>query len=107
MTPYFCKRCGKEFYPTYQHTYKKDGIYYCSWTCFNHRNDDKPKREIIVPKPGDVIRIKRVHGISSYTGREGVVEFIDPYGQLHGTWGGLVIVPEEDIFEIIGEQTND
>jgi len=36
-----------------------------------------------------------------YNGREGVVEHIDGLGQLHGTWGGLAIIPEIDIIEII------
>ena len=37
-----CAKCGKEFVPAPQHVYKevKDGntVWYCSWTCFNHRN---------------------------------------------------------------------
>ena len=36
-----------------------------------------------------------------YNGRSGVVEYIDSLGQLHGTWGGLVIIPETDEFEVI------
>lgn len=33
-----------------------------------------------------------------YIGRVGVVESVDSIGHLHGTWGGMVIIPEEDDF---------
>lgn len=36
-----CGRCGKAFIPAPQHIYKDNGKSYCSWTCFNHRNDYK------------------------------------------------------------------
>jgi len=36
-----------------------------------------------------------------YTGRRGIVRFIDDAGQLHGTWGGLAVIPEIDEFEVI------
>lgn len=32
---------------------------------------------------------------------EGVVNYIDDMGQLHGTWEGLAAIPGEDIIEII------
>ena len=38
---------------------------------------------------------------AGYAGRSGTVEFIDSIGQLHGTWGGLAIIPEVDEFEIV------
>lgn len=31
-------------------------------------------------------------------GKEGVVEFVDGLGQLHGTWGDLAVIPEVDEF---------
>jgi uncharacterized OB-fold protein len=36
-----CAKCGKLFVPSYHHTFKQKGKgkYWCSWTCFNHRND--------------------------------------------------------------------
>lgn len=37
----YCKRCGKIFFPTSEHIYKDHKGRYCSWTCFNHRNDGK------------------------------------------------------------------
>ena len=39
---------------------------------------------------------------SRYNGKEGIVKSIDSMGQLHGTWGGLAVIPEVDEFEIIG-----
>ncbi len=36
-----------------------------------------------------------------YDGREGRVEMIDSLGQLHGTWGGLAVIPEADQFIIL------
>ena len=55
-------------------------------------------------KVGDHIRIIHLNGEDSrYDGREGIVESIDSIGQLHGTWGGLAVIPEEDLFEILQE----
>lgn len=50
---------------------------------------------------GDTIRIIEMKGEPQYDGKEGVVEFIDCIGQIHGTWGGCAVIPEEDIFQII------
>ena len=54
---------------------------------------------------GDTIRILHMSDpyipSGSYNGREGVVEHIDSIGQLHGTWGGLAVIPGEDKFEVI------
>ena len=36
-----------------------------------------------------------------YNGRSGVVEYIDSLGQLHGTWGGLAVIPGVDDFEVL------
>lgn len=38
-----CKKCGKEFFPTPEHVYKDHNGAYCSWSCFSHRNDRKPR----------------------------------------------------------------
>lgn len=53
-------------------------------------------------KIGDKIRIIHMEGELQYTGKEGTVEFIDDAGQLHGSWGGLAVLPDEDEFEVIG-----
>ena len=57
-------------------------------------------------KLGDKIRIIEMKGEPEYTGKLGEVTVIDGIGQLHGTWGGLAIIPEEDTFEIIKESEN-
>ena len=56
---------------------------------------------------GDIIRIIKMYDADGRdtqatrcAGRIGTVEFIDSIGQLHGTWGGLAIIPEVDEFEI-------
>jgi hypothetical protein len=36
-----------------------------------------------------------------YNGKEGVVEMVDSMGQLHGTWGGLAVIPGVDNFSVI------
>ncbi len=50
---------------------------------------------------GKKIRITLMVGEPHYTNREGTVTKVDDIGQLHGTWGGLAIIPNEDEFEII------
>ena len=100
-----CRKCGKEIFPTAYWTYKRGNKFYCSWKCYRAAAPPKPKA--ILPKVGDTIRILCVSGLQKYTGKEGVVEFYDSFGQLHGTWGNIVIVPGEDKYEIIGEKENE
>lgn len=53
-------------------------------------------------KVGDKIRINHLKGEDNrYDGKEGTITYIDSLGQLHGTWGGLAIIPEEDDFDIL------
>ena len=59
-------------------------------------------------KIGDTIRIIRMDDqvgkdlqAREYNGQTDIVEYIDSIGQLHGTWGGLAIIPEVDEFEIV------
>ena len=53
-------------------------------------------------KIGDRIRIYHLKGEArTYDGAEGVVEHIDGIGQLHGTRGGLAVIPDEDDFHVI------
>ena len=54
-------------------------------------------------KIGDKLRIIEMGGEPQYTGKEGTVEYIDDAGQIHGTWGGCALIPEEDVWEIINE----
>ena len=54
-----------------------------------------------MPKVGDKIRIIYMSGEPRYSGKEGEITHIDDMGQLHGTWGGLAVIPGEDDYEII------
>lgn len=54
-------------------------------------------------KVGDKIRIIHLSGEDNrYDGKEGTITYIDSLGQLHGTWSGIAVIPEEDEFEIVG-----
>lgn len=46
---------------------------------------------------GDKIKIVEMIEEPQYTGKVGIIQYIDNIGQLHGTWGGLAIQPEKDI----------
>ena len=68
------------------------------------------KRKPIMKKVkiGDTIRIIRMNDDGGkdlqarmYNGRSGVVEHIDSIGQLHGTWGGLAVIPGVDEIETL------
>lgn len=54
-------------------------------------------------KPGDNLRILKLDDPydKSYSGREGTVTHIDDLGQIHGTWGGLALIPQEDKYILI------
>lgn len=58
---------------------------------------------MITLKVGMRIRIIYMKDEPEYDSREGTITFIDAVGQLHGTWGGLAVIPEEDEFEVIKE----
>ena len=71
---------------------------------------DLLKRKQIMKKVkiGDTIRIIRMNDDGGkdlqarmYNGRSGVVEHIDSKGQLHGTWGGLAVIPGVDEIETL------
>ena len=50
---------------------------------------------------GDKIIINYMEGEPNYWGREGIVTRIDSMGHLHGTWGGLAVLPNEDDYTLI------
>ena len=57
-------------------------------------------------KVGDKIRIIKMNdeyllSPNEYDGKEGYVVRIDDMGQLHGTWGGLAIIPGVDEYIIL------
>lgn len=41
------------------------------------------------------------HQAEQYKDKTGTVLFIDDIDQIHGTWGGLALIPGVDKFEII------
>ena len=41
MIEAICPKCGKVFIPAPYHVYHDDKGFYCSWTCYNHRQDCK------------------------------------------------------------------
>lgn len=61
------------------------------------------RRFKIMVKIGDKIQIVYMDGEPQYTGAIGIVTSIDSMGQLHGTWGGLAIVPDVDSYTIIND----
>lgn len=56
---------------------------------------------------GDKIQIISMDGEPEYTGKIGTIEMIDDAGQLHGTWGGLAVIPEADKYVIIEEANHE
>jgi hypothetical protein len=40
-----CKKCGRTFIAAAYHVYKIGSKWYCSWTCYNHRNDKKENKD--------------------------------------------------------------
>lgn len=57
-------------------------------------------------KIGDSIKVIKMEGETDYSNRVGTVTAIDGIGQLHGTWGGLAIIPEKDTYQILKENNN-
>ena len=57
-------------------------------------------------KVGDTIRIIEMRDEPHYSNKIGRVTFIDDAGQLHGTWGGLAVIPGIDDFEVVASEEN-
>ena len=55
-------------------------------------------------KVGMKIRIIDMAGEPQYAEKEGVIQFIDSMGQIHGTWGGCAVIPGEDSFVNVEEE---
>ena len=60
------------------------------------------KKELVEKYLGRTIVIVSMSGEPHYNNRSGKVELVDDMGQLHGSWGGLAVQPENDKFVIIG-----
>lgn len=69
---------------------------------FRFRNDNY-KKELEEKYLGKTIKIINMKGEPKYSGKVGKVEHIDGICQLHGTWGGVAVIPSEDEIEIIEE----
>ena len=54
-------------------------------------------------KVNDKIKIIYMKDEPTYTGKIGIVNFIDDLGQIHGSWGGCALIPAIDKFEIAEE----
>jgi hypothetical protein len=52
-------------------------------------------------KVGSTVKIISMAGEPEYTGKVGKITKIDDAGQLHGTWGGLALIPGDDKFELV------
>lgn len=70
----------------------------------------QPANELVMDKIniGDTILIVRMDDdggkdlqAKRHDGKTGVVESIDSLGQIHGTWGGLALIPGTDEFRRI------
>ena len=40
-----CPKCGKNLIVAPFHIYRDDRGFYCSWTCFHHKDDDTPPKK--------------------------------------------------------------
>lgn len=58
-------------------------------------------------KVGDTIMIQEMLDEDNYTNRMGVITHIDDDGQIHGTWGGLAVIPEKDKFIVLKGEENE
>lgn len=47
------------------------------------------------------VRINWMEDEPRYEGKTGIIKSIDSLGQLHGTWGGLALIPGVDNFTIL------
>lgn len=41
------------------------------------------------------------HQALEMKGKTGTVDYIDDAGHIHGTWGGLYVLPEKDKFTVV------
>lgn len=55
---------------------------------------------------GDKIKITYMNGEPQETGKVGIVKYVDDFGQYHGTWSGLAVIPDMDEFEVIERADN-
>lgn len=76
MPHMICPKCGKQHYRIdfVDYVYKDYKGFYCSWTCYNHKDDDKFKKgprkvEMWSLEGGEVLRVfKNAEDASRQTG---------------------------------------
>ena len=51
-----------------------------------------------------ILIINVVDDFVDYSGKVGAITHIDDIGQLHGSWGGVVLVPDLDEFVTVGDE---
>lgn len=62
MIEMYCRKCNKLFVPAPLHRYRDDHGFYCSWTCYNHRNQNnrlrgkKPQKVVMCDRNGNEIQ---------------------------------------------------
>ena len=99
---------GEKVVSALAHSIRADVDRIVWWAYYDELYANERKSDV---KVGDRIRIVRMHynpslkgdkeSCLAYAGTEGIVELIDGIGQLHGTWGSLAVIPEEDDFVIL------
>lgn len=104
-----CRICGKKF-EGYGHNAEPVNSGLCCDRCQYIESAERLRRTLPVPYSiGQKIHILKLQGEEQLTGetylnREGVITSVDDIGQLHGTWGGLAVIPEVDRFFVVREQ---
>ena len=101
-----CRICGKD-YRGYGHNAEPVMKGFCCDKCQYIVTRERWRR--VIPNPfhvGQRIHILKLKGEETLTGeeythREGTITSIDDLGQLHGTWGGLAVIPESDRFYVV------
>lgn len=53
---------------------------------------------------GYEVEILDMEGEPQYTGKRGIVKYVDDLPSLHGTWGGCSILPDRDTFKILSRK---
>lgn len=101
-----CQICGKKFIG-YGHNAEPVNSGLCCDRCQYIVSAERLRRTLPVPfRVGQKIHILKLKGEEQLTGetyenREGVITSVDDIGQLHGTWGGLAVIPEVDRFYVV------
>lgn len=72
----------------------------------NKKNKNMEKNSDMVGKKIKIVHMDDKLSGDKYNGKVGVVTYVDSMGQLHGTWGGLAVIPECDTFVVLGDEKN-